>query len=270
MNNNKKEKIILFTLIAIIIVAVIIYLALPNKNDDKTDEKNSKVSSVNNVDVISAKDLRDLLRSNEPAILLDVRRQIEYAEEHISGATNIELGDLEDKKDYIPTDIEIITMCDGSNCLRGQSAAENLLDWGFKKVRNFKGGIKEWQTEAFPTTIGIISEVKHLQIPEISASELNSEINAGTGIIIIDVRNSIDFSKGHIPAAKNINFADIESEINSNSINLDLPIVVYGGNSDVKVEMAAQMLLACGAKSVSLLNNGISTWENANYKTTTK
>ncbi|MFC1617915.1 rhodanese-like domain-containing protein [Patescibacteria group bacterium] len=268
--SNKKERTILLVLIAIIIIAVVAYIIIPSEPTEQAENQEEQEVDESQIAEVSAIEVKELLNGSDPMILLDVRRQLEYAETHIPGSTNIELGDLEVMKDYLPNDIEIITTCDGSNCMRGETAAERLIDWGFKNVRNFRGGIKDWQAEAFPTTIGIISETKYFEIPSVSSQDAFGQINAGTGITIIDVRNSSDFANGHLPGAENISFADIEAKVLSNAINLDLPILVYGGESNLKAQRAADKLLANGAKNLSLLDGGFPSWQIAGFKISTE
>ncbi len=266
---SRRDKAILFGLVIIIIISVLVYLVITwqsNKSTD-TDTESEETSQEIEVEKIAATEVRRLLESDEPLILIDVRQPIEYAEEHIDGATNIQLTELENMKKYLPTDVDLIVMCDGSNCNRSGAAAQMLVESGFKRVRDFAGGTEEWKKEAYPTTIGVVSEVGYLQIPEISASELDSAIDSGVGINLLDVRSSVDYAAGHIPSARNISFADAENMAQTNAINLDRTIVVYGGSNDLKAEMTAQTLLANGASDISILTSGYPGWVEAGYIT---
>jgi len=263
----KRDKIILIGLVAFVIIATIVYFSVTWQKSDTSETEIEPVDNLmtSEIDTVTATEVNQLLNSGEPIILLDVRQPIEYAEEHIDGATNIEVSKLEDMKKYLPTDIEIITMCDGSNCHRSTGAAEMLLEWGFKRIRDFTGGIKEWNGEALPTTIGVVSKVDYFEIPEISPAELDAYIDSGVGINVLDVRTSDYYNSGHITGARNISFADAEMLAQTNAINLDKPIVVYGGETDVKAKMTAQTMLANGAKDVSIISGGYSAWKQADY-----
>ncbi len=259
------EKIILIGLILVIIVALVLYFVIPKKEEAKKESQ--KISTQEDIiPIVTAEEIKAKLDNNARFIILDVRKEVEYIQGHITGATNFEMTDLEIKSKYLLKDIEIITMCDGSDCQRSTAAAKDLKEMGFGHVSNFKGGMKEWKQKAYPTTLGNVSEVKYLEIPKISAEELNSQIETGTGIQIIDIRMPQDFEKGHIPTAKNINFSDVEAEAKSNNINVEIPIVIYGKEKDLKSETAAKTLLAAGAKNIMILNKGFESWENSHPK----
>lgn len=269
---DKREKTILIILVVAIAVAISLYLFWPkHSTTNETDSQiTASATSKYNISIVSAKDLKSLLDNQARFILIDVRKPVEYAEGHVNGATNIPLADLESAKKYFPTDIDLITMCDGSDCQRSQAAAEKLTDWGFKRVKNFKGGIKEWKQEAYPIVIGLVSNVKDYKIPTITAAELNSQVQAGAISTILDVRNGVDYGQKHIPTARNVNFAEVESLAVSQEINLELPIVVYGGPSDVSTMTAARTLLANGAKDLSVLEGNFDAWLAGNYQTSNK
>ncbi len=269
---EKREKIILIVLVIAIAVAIGLYFLWPKNQATNEAGNQTTASSANkyNIPTITAQELKDKLDNQEKFILLDVRKPVEYAEGHVNGAANIPLADLESSKKYFPTDIDIVTMCDGSNCQRSQAAAEQLTDWGFKRVKNFKGGIKEWKQEAYPVIIGLVSNVQNFKIPTITAAELNSRIKAGAINTILDVRNSVDYGQQHIPKARNVSFAEVEALAKSQDINLELPIVIYGGANDVSTMTAARTLLANGAKDLSVLDGNFDAWLAGNYPTSNK
>lgn len=269
---DKREKIILIVLVVAIAAAIGLYFLWPkNRAANETGNQTTASStSKYNIPTITAKELKDKLDSQEKFILLDVRKPVEYAEGHVNGAANIPLANLESSKKYFPTDIDIVTMCDGSNCQRSQAAAEQLTDWGFKRVKVFKGGTKEWKQEAYPVVIGLVSNVQNFKIPTITAAELNSQIKASAITTILDVRNSVDYGQKHIPKARNVSFAEVEALAKSQDINLELPIVVYGGGNDVSTMTAARTLLANGAKDLSVLDGNFEAWLAGNYATSNK
>lgn len=268
---GKREKIIMIILVVVIAAAIGLYFLWPK--DQATNEAGNQTTASStskyNIPTITAKELKDKLDNQEKFILLDVRKPVEYAEGHVNGAANVALADLESNKKYFPTDIDIVTMCDGSDCQRSQAASEQLTDWGFKRVKNFKGGTKEWKEEAYPVVIGLVSNVQNFKIPTITAAELNSQINAGAINTLLDVRNSVDYKQKHIPKARNVSFAEMEALAKSQDINLQLPIVVYGGANEASTTTAARTLLANGAKDLSVLDGNFDAWLAGNYETAT-
>lgn len=82
------------------------------------------------------------------ALLLDVREQNEYDQEHIAGSKLIPLGDLPARLGEIPNDRLIIVMCrSGARSVRGR---DTLLAAGFAHVTSMQGGIQSWMASGFP------------------------------------------------------------------------------------------------------------------------
>ena len=77
--------------------------------------------------------------------LVDVREPIEHAEEHITGARLIPLGELEKRSHEISRDEPIVVMCRSGK--RGGQAIEKLKELGFTNVCNLEGGIQAWKGE---------------------------------------------------------------------------------------------------------------------------
>jgi rhodanese-related sulfurtransferase len=264
---NRRDKYILIGLAVIVVIASILYFVFKNidgKNDSVKEVSSSKTTPA--IETITAPEVQARLRAQDDFILLDIRTRIEYAEEHVAGATNIPLEELEKMKKYLPTDIDIVVMGDGSKCQLSLGGSEKLIDWGFKRIKNFEGGTEAWKAEAYPTTIGVVSEVRFFNIPQLSAPELKTSLDSGIGINLIDVRSALEFSQGHIPGARNISFVDVEALAQANALNLDSNIVIYGVDNPVKSEMAAQILLANGAKEISVLTGGFPAWKAQNYQ----
>ena len=82
-------------------------------------------------------------------ILLDVRTQEEWDEEHIEGATLIPLQELEDRATKeLAKDSEIIIYCNSGN--RSAQAAGYLASLGYTNLADM-GGIIDWKDAGYPT-----------------------------------------------------------------------------------------------------------------------
>ena len=86
----------------------------------------------------------------EEITLLDVRVAATYDSEHIPGAINIPVKELESRLDELDPSKEIIVYCQvgGSS----QIAADILVQNGFEDVYSITGGINAWK-EKYPTTL---------------------------------------------------------------------------------------------------------------------
>ncbi len=98
------------------------------------------------MDEITVQELKEMQDKKKSYFLLDVREDFEFHISNING-TLIPLDLLPDKLDEIEDkkDEEVIVMCRSG--VRSAKAQKFLLDNGFKKVRNLKGGINQWARE---------------------------------------------------------------------------------------------------------------------------
>ena len=90
------------------------------------------------------------LMTNPEVVLLDVRTETEYAEEHIEGAVLIDQKQddfMEKAKTMLPIDKTIAVYCRSGR--RSANAAGKLADVGYKCV-NLKGGIMAWKEAGKP------------------------------------------------------------------------------------------------------------------------
>ncbi|MEP6834278.1 MAG: molybdopterin-synthase adenylyltransferase MoeB [Gemmatimonas sp.] len=89
--------------------------------------------------------LRERLARGDDFDLIDVREPYEWAQQHIDGATLIPLATLPDAMPTLNASRDIVVMCRSGS--RSASAAQQLRDSGFTRVRNLTGGILRWNAE---------------------------------------------------------------------------------------------------------------------------
>lgn len=92
-------------------------------------------------DVISLDEFTSYI-DKENVQIVDVRGEREYKSEHVAGAENIFVGNLPDNLDKISKDKQVIIHCQAGD--RSAIAYSILARNGFKNVKNFSGGMKEW------------------------------------------------------------------------------------------------------------------------------
>lgn len=93
-------------------------------------------------DEISYMKMKEMLRENKDIIVIDVRTNDEYMDNHIPGAINIPLQDISDNIEKYVKDKNsvIITYCEYGG--RGRKACNKLDKMGYKNVYNLEGGMK--------------------------------------------------------------------------------------------------------------------------------
>jgi rhodanese-related sulfurtransferase len=85
-------------------------------------------------------------------VLVDVREESEYAQDHLPGAIHLGKGvierDIEARMPELNT--EMILYCGGG--FRSALAADNLQKMGYTNVISMDGGIRDWREKAYPLT----------------------------------------------------------------------------------------------------------------------
>ena len=106
------------------------------------------------INIITVHDLKKRFDATPNICIIDVREDNEWEEQHIPGAMHI-------PKDEIAANITakvpeqdrpIYLHCRGG--VRSLSAANCLLDLGYKEVYSVEGGIVEWARSGYPVKNG--------------------------------------------------------------------------------------------------------------------
>lgn len=91
---------------------------------------------------ISSIELWELLRTDEPPLLLDVRQPAEFGKTRFRNSRHIPLGSLRGRLHELPEQDPIVLVC--SLGLRSYEAALILKNVGFTDVRVLDGGLEAW------------------------------------------------------------------------------------------------------------------------------
>jgi len=117
------------------------------------EQKPYAPEAIDDVTIVSAEQVIDMILANPEMIVIDSRKKTEYLKGHIEGATNIlntrlKAEDLEqlspDKSDTI------LFYCNGSRCLRSSDSINKAKSWGYTDLVWFRGGWKEWTEKRLP------------------------------------------------------------------------------------------------------------------------
>ena len=120
--------------------------AFPMAAESSEPSKNEKLfttlveNSRNAHNTCEIDDLRSDLESDVPPIVIDVRMQQLFDDQHVKGALNIPVGELADRHDELPEHREhpIVTVCTRGNLsIQGMLMLQSL---GYRNVRSLNGG----------------------------------------------------------------------------------------------------------------------------------
>ena len=99
------------------------------------------------MDAVSATELRRLLESDVPPVLLDVREDVEVALEPLEGALHIPLREVVARMDELDEDRPTVVVCAAG--VRSARAIEALRAAGCPgRLLNLEGGMKAWAAGA--------------------------------------------------------------------------------------------------------------------------
>jgi rhodanese-related sulfurtransferase len=92
-----------------------------------------------------------VMKSENKAVIVDVREDDEWKEHHIPGAIHIPLAQLDKRLQELNVykNSPIITQCKAGG--RSARAQQTLKTAGFSKVYNLEGGIQAWDKEGLTT-----------------------------------------------------------------------------------------------------------------------
>ena len=105
--------------------------------------KKEFLNTDHDIDRISLEELNERMEKGE-ILLLDVRPQSEFENNHIPGAISMPVEELEEKLRTLPTNHEIVAYCRGTYCLMATKAVELLKKQGLKAYRLHEG-VQDWQ-----------------------------------------------------------------------------------------------------------------------------
>jgi glyoxylase-like metal-dependent hydrolase (beta-lactamase superfamily II)/rhodanese-related sulfurtransferase len=104
---------------------------------------------------LSAPLAAELLASNDPPVLVDVRAPREREQKHIAGSLGIPLNHLTENLGKLPKGRAILVYCAGG--YRSSIGASILQNRGFGPVSEIAGGIAGWESAKLPVQIAAVS-----------------------------------------------------------------------------------------------------------------
>ena len=101
--------------------------------------------------MISINDLVKKFKDNDKFVLVDARSREDYEKSHLPGALSVPVEDVRDYAGRLDKNEQVITYCGSFQCQASTAAAKEFMGLGFKNVLDYKGGIKEWTENHYPT-----------------------------------------------------------------------------------------------------------------------
>jgi rhodanese-related sulfurtransferase len=216
-------------------------------------------------------ELARAIAANAALAVLDLRERAAYERGHIFRATSLPRRLLEFRLAQLVTARATpIVLCDDNGRL-GALARVTLADLGYSNVDVLAGGLAAWRAAGRPLVQGVNvpskafgERVLHEQAtPEISPRELQTRIERGDDMVIVDARTPEEYTRGCIPGAWSVPGGELVLRIADLVRDPDTTIVVHCGGrtrSYIGAESLRRMKLA---NPIVALRNGTMGWELA-------
>lgn len=116
------------------------------KNSDAYNSEQEKEGTNNEVayKTITSEEAKELLANNE-VIIIDVRKQETFSDNHIPNAQNIPLKELEAKLPELDKSVSYLVVCQTGKT--SETACKLLAQNGFIQLYNLSGGMDDWTGE---------------------------------------------------------------------------------------------------------------------------
>jgi len=115
-----------------------------------------------------------------------------------------------------------------------------------------------------PSGAEYIRQIKS-QVQEVDPAQVSEHL--GNGIVLVDVRESTEWDAGHIPGAKHVPRAYLESRIESTiGADRDQEIVLYCASGQRSALAANTLTDELGYSNVKSMTGGITLWKDRGYK----
>jgi len=101
---------------------------------------------------ITRENLREKIERGDDFVLVDALSPMSFAMMHLPGAINLTPGWVDNRaRRRIPDlDTQIVVYCRNSDCDSSILVANRLIDLGYRNVRHYTGGMRDWMEAGLP------------------------------------------------------------------------------------------------------------------------
>jgi hydroxyacylglutathione hydrolase len=190
------------------------------------------------------------------ALVVDLRPTASFARGSVPGTLNVPLNNSFVSRAgwLLPYDRDIYLIAGEDGEVVAQAAARELLLIGIERVRGWFGA-DALANAALPA---------NQTIPQVTVSQTARRVQAGRATVV-DVRNTDEWVRGHIPGALHIPLGRITEH--SEQLPRDRQVVLQC-ETGARSAVAASLLLARGLSNVANLEGGYTAWQAAGLPVT--
>lgn len=192
----------------------------------------------------------ELLESG--ALLIDTREPPGFGGAHIKGAYSIWLEGLPGFAGwFMPYDTPILLLLEDRIHL--ETATSYLTRLGYDRIEGYLGGgIESWYNSGLPV------EGTNL----LSVHQLKDMLDGGQDIIVLDIRDEIEWQEGHVAGAQHIYVGELEHRVDE--LPFDRPIATFCTVGH-RAGIAASILLRAGFPHIFNVLGSMDAWKAAKF-----
>jgi molybdopterin/thiamine biosynthesis adenylyltransferase/rhodanese-related sulfurtransferase len=114
-----------------------------------------------------------------------------------------------------------------------------------------------------PSGAEVIRQIKQ-QVEEVDPAEVSEHL--GNGVVLVDVRESEEWDRGHIPGAVHVPRGYLESRIDGAVADRDARVILYCASGQRSALAAHTLKDMLGYTNVASMTGGITLWKDRGYK----
>jgi rhodanese-related sulfurtransferase len=223
---------------------------------------------------MQAAELKAAFADGQEIALLDAREEVPFDARHLLMAACVPLGQLEVQIDaLVPRRDTRVVYCDDGEGF-AQSAADQMIGFGYSNVHILHGGIDAWEHAGYPMYSGVhvpskaFAEVVEHEAgtPWISAEELQALIDKDADMVILDSRTYEEYHGNSIPGAISVPGAELVHCFKDLVPSQDTLVVVNCGGRTRSI-IGAQALINAGFDNqIVSLKNGTQDWHLGGFE----
>jgi rhodanese-related sulfurtransferase len=101
---------------------------------------------------IGRDELQRRIEAGDDLVLVDALAPMSFARSHLPGAINLPLEWVDERAPRRITDLdmEVVVYCVDADCDSSVLVAERLIELGYRNVRHYPGGKREWVEAGLP------------------------------------------------------------------------------------------------------------------------